>query len=184
MILGVLYIVFSQPTGGVDPERLKMARLNASRAAAGGIVTLCRLAEADASSGDASVFVWPGTNAASMIQWKNTLTNYIDTKNLDRCFSAYDPQVSSWGRKTVYQTNAYYIYPVTTKSPANTVLMSTRNYRLPISGKGTALVATDKPFGANGAIVVTKGGGAQVITARQATNDVSSIGIVEGAPLN
>ena len=62
----------------------KMAKLNWSRAMAGNISKLCLLAEIDASSGDTDSFAWPGTNAASLMQWKNTLTNYATIAELDR----------------------------------------------------------------------------------------------------
>ena len=160
------------------------AKLSSASSSAGGIVKLCALMQVDEIvSGDTNVCSWP-TNAAYLPRWMNSLTNYSGTNDLAKLFSAEDVKVTSWTANKGPNTNAYFIYPVTSDSPANAILMTSRNYRLPSSGKGPALVATDKPFGTKGAIVVTKGGSSQVITARQATNDVSTIGIVEGAPLN
>jgi len=101
-----------------------------------------------------------------------------------KIFSAGEIKATSWITNAGPNTNAYYIYPVTNDSGSNTVLLTSRNYLLPTKGNGPALVAGTKPFGDLGAIVVKKNGTTLIITPRQATHPVSSIGIVEGAPLN
>jgi len=167
--------------GHIPPEKAKLLSASSSARA---IVKLCALMQVDEiGSGDSNVCSWP-TNAACFPRWMNSLTNYWGTNDLAKLFSAEDVKVTSWNANQGPNTNVYFIYPVTSDSPSNAILMTSRNYRLPTSGNGPALVATDKPFGTNGAVVVTKDRSSQVITARQATNDVSSIGIVEGAPLN
>ena len=182
-ILVVLGCISTFPMCG-NPEMHKKFKLESACCSAKGIVKLFELIQVDErGSGDSNVCSWP-TDAASLPRWMNTLTNYFGSTDLIRSFSAEDVKVTSWSANKGPNVNAYYIYPVTADSPANAILMTSRNYRLPTSGNGPALIESDKPFGTNGAIVVTKGGKAQVIAAGNATNDVSTIGIVEGAPLN
>ena len=166
---------------GLAPEKAKLVRACSE---AHGIVLLCAMMQVDESSGETNKFAWPGTNAASLAIWMNALTNYAGTNDLVRLFSADDVKVASWNAGTGPDSNAFYIYPVTAGSDPESVLLTSRNYLLPTSGNGPALKATDRPFGSKGAIVVKKDGSAQVITARMATNPVSTIGIVGGAPLN
>jgi len=176
-IIGILAgITIPAVSGALDK-----AKLVAASQSVVGVVKLCSLIQVDeAGSGDTNLSSWPGTNAASLIVWYNSMTNYSGTNDLMKLFSASDVKASSWTAAAgpVYPSQpAFYVYGVTSDSEADTVLMTSRNWLMPASGNGPALVATAKPFGAKGAIVVKKGGAAQVLTIRQATNDIGTIGV-------
>ncbi len=97
-----------------------------------------------------------------------------------KIFSAGDIRVTAWNESGP-NNSAYYVYAIDDTSPSDAILMSTKNWLAPISGAGPALTKDGKPFGDKGAIIVKKGGSAQVINSRQATNDVSTIGFTTNA---
>ena len=157
---------------------LDTAKMTAASQSASGIVKLCTLIQVDeVGSGDTNISSWPGSNAASLTLWYTSLTNYAGTNDLMKLFSAGDVRVSSWTAAGP-DTNAFYIYGVSSDSEGDTILMTSRNWLVPAggTGPGPALTKDKKPFGDKGAIIVKKGGSAQVITPRQATNNVSSLG--------
>jgi hypothetical protein len=143
-----------------------------------GISKLIGLMRVDSDGySDTNISKYPGTN---LNLWYNSLTNYASTNDLMKVFSAGDVRVSSWSSSGP-NTNAYYIYAVSDDSADDTILMTTRNWLAPASGNGPALTKNLQPFGERGAIVFKKSGSATVINARQATNDVSSIGVTTNA---
>lgn len=157
---------------------LDTAKLTAASQSASGIVKLCALIQVDeVGSGDTNITSWPGSNAASLTLWYNSLTNYAGSNDLMKLFSAGDVKASTWTASGP-DTNAFYIYAVTMDSEGDTILMTTHNWKVPSgsTGAGPALTKTQRPFGDKGAIIVKKGGSAQVITPRQATNNISSLG--------
>ena len=174
-IIGILAtITIPAVTGALDK-----AKLTAASAQAGGIVKLCALIQVDElGSGDTNLSSWPGLVGDNNIkQWYNSLTNYSGTNDLMKLFSAGDVKANGWAANTgpsYAGTNAYWIYGVSTDSSGDTVLMTTHNWKMPATGTGPALSGV--PFNEKGAILVKKGGTAQVVTVRQATNDVGSLG--------
>jgi len=170
-IIGILMaITIPAIGGGVDK-----ARLAATQKSLVGVVNLIALINTDVEAGDTNLSAYPSTN---LNNWYNSLTNYCGTNDLMKLFSAGEVRVTSWSSSGP-NTNAYYVYAVDSSSEGDTILMTTRNWRAPISGNGPALVKSSKPFGDKGALVLKKGhaAGAQVISSKQATNDISSIGI-------
>jgi prepilin-type N-terminal cleavage/methylation domain-containing protein len=175
-IIGILASITIPAIGSA----LDKAKLAAGAKNAKGIVDICYVIYNEEIQGDTTVSAFPSTN---LTLWYSSLTNTASTNDLMKIFSAGSVRVTNW-TATGPGTNAFYIYPVTAESDGNTVLMTTRNWLAPSNGAGPALVKTAQPFGTAGAIVIFKGGAAQVINARQATNQASAIGSVPGAPLN
>ena len=173
-IIAILATVAIPAIGGaMDKAKLTKAQTDVL-----GISKLIGLMRVDADGySDTNISKYPGTNLAL---WYNSLTNYSSTNDLMKIFSAGDIKVSSWSASGP-NTNAYYIYAVSDDSADDTILMTTRNWLAPSSGNGPALTKSSQPFGDKGAIVFKKSGSATVINARQATNDVSSIGVATNA---
>ena len=173
-IIGILAgITIPAISGALDKAKLTAASQSVS-----GIVKLCSLIQVDElGSSDTNLSSWPGTNATSLTLWYNSLTNYAGTNDLCKLFSAGNIKVSSY-TSAGPNTNAFYVYSVSLDSEGDTVLMTSRNWQAPTSGNGPALLKTAQPFGDKGVIVVKKGGSAQVLTVRQATNDVGAVGLI------
>lgn len=171
-IIGILASISIPAIAGA----LDKAKLTKAAANLGGIVKIIAVMQVDETQGDTTISSFPGTNLAL---WYNSLTNYASTNDLMKLFSAGDVNVTSWS-STGPNTNAYFIYGVTSESEGDAVLMTSRNWQLPTSGNAPALNKNAKPFGDKGAIIMKKSAvyGGQVITPRQATNAISSIGVV------
>jgi len=170
-IIGILATIAIPALGGaVDKAKLTKAQQNAA-----GIVKVIALIGVDTDGyGDTNVAKYPGTN---LNFWYNSLTNYSKTNELMKMFSAGDVNVSSWSGSGP-NTNAFYIYSVTDDSDSDTILMTTKNWLAPSSaGAGPALTKDKQPFADKGAIVLKKSASVTVINSRQATNDISSIGL-------
>ncbi len=180
-IIGILAsIAIPNITSSIDKARLTAAGQQAS-----GLVKLVSVIQVDELGGDTNVTAWPGTNAASLTLWYQSLTNYATTNELIKLFSAGTVRPSSWNANSGPNTNAFAIYPCTVESEGSAVFMTSQNWRITsTNGAGPALVKGRQPFGDSGAVVITKGGSAQVINKRQATNDISTVGVFLGPPLN
>ncbi len=173
-IIGILASISIPAIGGaLDKAKLGVAAKNAKS-----IVDLCATLQVDTAQGDTTVSSFPGTNLGF---WYDSLTNVAGTNDLIRLFSAGSVVVKSWTAGTGPDTNAFYVYGVTEEDQGSAILLTTRNWKLPTTGNAPALQKSDKPFGVAGAVVIFKGGSAQVINARQATNTVSSFGTVTNA---
>jgi len=173
-IIGILAsISIPAISGALDKAKLTKAAANL-----GGVVKIIAIMQVDEVGGDTNVTSFPGTNAVTLAAWYNSLTNYAGTNDLMKLFSAGDVNVSSWTAAGP-NTNAFFVYGVTSESEGDAILMTSRNWQAPTTGNGPALNKTAKPFGDKGAVILKKSSvyGGQVITARQATNAVSSIGI-------
>ena len=177
-IIGILAgITIPAVSGALDK-----AKLTAASSSATGIVKLCSLIQVDEiGSGDTNLSSWPGAN---LTLWMSSLTNYAGTNDLMKLFSAGDVKPSSWAA-TGPSPNAFYVYSVSSDSSSDTILMTTKNFLITTSsGNGPGLVVgAGKPFGLKGAVVVKKGGSSQVVTSRQATNDMGAIGVYAGTNL-
>jgi prepilin-type N-terminal cleavage/methylation domain-containing protein len=173
-IIAILATIAIPAIGGaMDKAKLTKAQTDVL-----GISKLIGLMRVDSDGySDTNISKYPGTN---LNLWYNSLTNYASTNDLMKVFSAGDVRVSSWSSSGP-NTNAYYIYAVSDDSADDTILMTTRNWLAPASGNGPALTKNLQPFGERGAIVFKKSGSATVINARQATNNVSSIGVTTNA---
>ena len=179
-IIGILMaILLPAAAGALDRAKLQGACANAS-----GIVKLCNLIQVDeVGSGDPTAYSWPGTNAANRLSWYGCLPSYSSTNDLIKLFTAGSVIVSSYSTNAGSagpNTNAFLIYQVTTDSPSDTILMTTANWTATTNGVQQALTANGRPFGVKGAVVVKKGGSAQVLTPRQVTNDIGTIGTCSG----
>jgi prepilin-type N-terminal cleavage/methylation domain-containing protein len=170
-IIGILASIAIPAIGGaVDKAKLTQAQTSLA-----GISKAVALAAVDFNAyGDTNVSVYPGTNLGA---WYNTLTNYVSTNDLMKVFSAGDVKVTSWAPTTGPNTNAFYIYAVAEESADDTIFFSTRNWLAPTSGNGPALSKSSRPFGDKGVLVLKKGGSASVISAMQATNAITNIGL-------
>jgi prepilin-type N-terminal cleavage/methylation domain-containing protein len=179
-IIGILASISIPAIGGaLDRAKLGVAAKNAKS-----IVDLASILQVDTAQGDTNVAAWPGTNLAGLQFWYDSLTNVANTNDLRKLFSAGDINVGTWTAGTGPNTNAFYVYGVTEEDGGSTVMMTSRNYSLPTTGNGPALVKGTKPFGEAGAVIIFKGGSAQVLNKRQATNTVESLGVVNTTPLN
>jgi prepilin-type N-terminal cleavage/methylation domain-containing protein len=168
-IIGILATIAIPAIGNaVDKAKLTASMKSAQEFSKGWYLALVDVE----GGGDTNVAAWPGTN---LNFWYQSLTNYISTNDLIKIFSAGDVRVTGW-TDAGPQNSAYYVYAVSDSSPGDAILMTTKNWLAPASGAGPALTRDSKPFGDKGAIVIKKGGSAQIINARQATNDISSIG--------
>jgi len=169
-IIGILAAIAIPAIGGA----VDRAKLTQAQTAMSGVAKIVYLIGVDADGyGDTNVSKYPGTN---LTFWYNSLTNYANTNDLMKLFSAGDVKVTSWSSSGP-NTNAYYVYAVTDDSASDTILMTTRNWLAPVSGAGPALTKDKQPFGDKGAIVMKKSAAVSVINARQATNDISNIGL-------
>jgi prepilin-type N-terminal cleavage/methylation domain-containing protein len=170
-IIGILATIAIPAIGGaVDKAKLTQAQTGLA-----GIAKAVALVSVDVNAyGDTNIAIYPGTNLAF---WYNTLTNYVSTSDLMKIFSAGDVKVSSWSASTGPNTNAFYIYGVSDESADDTLFFTSRNWLAPTSGNGPALTKSARPFGDKGVIVLKKGGSASVLSAMQATNAITNIGI-------
>jgi prepilin-type N-terminal cleavage/methylation domain-containing protein len=169
-IIGILAAIAIPAIGGA----IDKAKLTQAQTAMSGVAKIVYLIGVDADGyGDTNVSKYPGTN---LTLWFSSLTNYSSTNDLMKLFSAGDVKVTSWTAAGP-NTSAYYIYGVTDDSASDTILMTTKNWLAPISGAGPALTKDKQPFGDKGAIVMKKSAAVTVINSRQATNDISSIGL-------
>lgn len=170
-IIGILAsISIPAISGALDKAKLTKAAANL-----GGIIKIMAVMQVDEVQGDTNISSYPGTN---LDLWYKSLTNYAGTNDLMKLFSAGDVNVTTWTGSGP-NTNAFYVYGVSSESEGDSILMTSRNWKAPLTGAGPALVKTDKPFGDKGAIVLKKSHvyGAQIINARQATNAIETIGI-------
>jgi len=169
-IIGILASITIPAINGA----LDKAKMTAASQSVAGVVKLCSLIQVDETgSGDTNLSAWPSTN---LNLWYSSLTNYAGTNDLMKLFSAGDVKVSGWSSSGP-NTNAFYIYAVSMDSEGDTILMTSRNWLVPATGNGPTLSKSAKPFGDKGAIVLKKGGSAQVITKNQATQNVGTLGL-------
>ena len=179
-IIGILASISIPAIGGA----LDRAKLTSAAANAAGIVKLASVLQVDTVQGDTNISAWPGMNATTLKLWYDSLTNVGNTNDLRKLFSAGDITATTWEAGNGPNPNAFFVYAVTEEDGSSAVLMTTKNYKLPTSGNGPALVKGTRPFGEAGAVVLFKGGNASVINKRQATNSVGNLGVVNSDPLN
>jgi prepilin-type N-terminal cleavage/methylation domain-containing protein len=168
-IIGILAAIAIPAIGGaVDKAKLTQAQSSLS-----GITKIVALIGIDADTGDTNVSKYPSTN---LTFWYKSLTNYAGTNDLMKMFSAGDIKATSWNDSGP-NVSAYYVYAVSDDSPGDAIMMSSKNWLVPTSGNGPALVSSAKPFGDKGALILKKSSAVQIINSRQATNDISNFGI-------
>ena len=168
-IIGILASIAIPAIGGAVDK----AKLTQSQSSLSGISKIIALIGVDADTGDTNISKYPGTNLSF---WYKSLTNYAGTNDLMRMFSAGDIKVTEWS-ETGPNVSAYYVYAVNEDSPGDAIMMTSKNWKVPASGNGPALVSGSKPFGDKGALILKKSSAVQTINARQATNDISNFGI-------
>ncbi|MEO6053773.1 MAG: type II secretion system protein [Chthoniobacterales bacterium] len=144
------------------------------------------------TTGDTNIIGWPGNTNSSfgttitISQWLSSMTNANVTGNTMAKLISAPGMAVTWSGTGVTKS-ALYVYPVTETSSADTVFLTTANWKMPAgtNANGPALVDNAVPYGAKGFVVMHQGGnGNSYSQANQATNATSTFGVgMTNAPL-
>ena len=122
------------------------------------------------TTGDTNL-AWPGDLATpNFANWANALVDgaYLKTNDFAKLVSAAG-KVAPPGNIPTAAQSALIAYQVQESSEGSTVFLSTANFDFS-TGTGTALNATNKPYGDKGFVIFHKAGDGAVFLPKQATN--------------
>lgn len=134
------------------------------------------------NEGDPTISQYPGSSAESLPLWYAGILRVVGTNAALKLFSVAEIKPTNFSSQTGPNTNPYVIY-ATSEDTNVSVMLTTRNWRLPTTGSGPALSKGVKPFGDLGATMFLNNGSAFLITPQLATNALTNWGTV-GTPLN
>ena len=128
------------------------------------------------NEGDTNLSQYPGTNVSDLPRWYSGIVRAIGSNAAVKLFTVDTFKPTSFDTNSGPNVLPYFIYACDEDTNSD-VMLTTRNWRLPISGNAPAL-SKDKPFGKTGAILFYKGGSAVLITPATATSAVSTWGAI------
>ena len=95
------------------------------------------------NEGDTNLSQFPGTNAADLPKWYSGIVKAIGTNAAIKLFSTDTFKPTTFDTNTGPSVNPYFIYACDQDN--GDVMLTTKNWKLPVSGSGPALSAS-KPF--------------------------------------
>lgn len=121
---------------------------------------------------------WPATSngPTTFAAWRDLLTNVLSASDIAKLLSAPGVAVSNGLTATVSEI-AFNVYRVGDSEESGTIFISSRNWNAVTPT--TLPLATAKPYGNKGVVIMRKGGDAQILQSRFMTN-TNTLGIPGG----